>query len=74
MTKARSFANVWDAQGQPQEAATLTMRSNVMIAIYKKVRGSNMTQARAARRLGTMQPGLNDLLHGRSTSPRSTRS
>jgi predicted XRE-type DNA-binding protein len=74
MTKARSFANVWDAQGQPQEAATLTMRSNVMIAIYKKVRGSNMTQARAARRLGTTQPRLNDLLHGRSTSPRSTRS
>ena len=66
MTKSRTFANVWDAlEGSPEEAATMTMRSNVMIAITKKVRGWNMTQARAARRLGITQPRLNDLLHGR---------
>ena len=66
MTKARTFTNVWDAlEESPEEAATMTMRSNVMIAINEKVRGWNATQARAARRLGITQPRLNDLLHGK---------
>ena len=66
MTKARTFANVWDAlENTPEEAATMTMRSNVMIAIKDKVRSWNTTQARAARRLGITQPRLNDLLHGK---------
>lgn len=66
MNKARTFANVWDAiEDDPEEAATMTMRSDVMIAITEKVRGWNTTQARAARRLGITQPRLNDLLHGK---------
>jgi predicted XRE-type DNA-binding protein len=66
MTKARSFANVWDAlEDSPEEAAMMTMRSNVMTAINGKVRGWDTTQARAARRLGITQPRLNDLLHGK---------
>jgi predicted XRE-type DNA-binding protein len=66
MTKARTFANVWDALADsPEEAATMTMRSNVMIAINDKVRAWNTTQARAARRLRITQPRLNDLLHGK---------
>jgi len=57
--KARTFTNVWDAlEDSPEQAATMTMRSNVMIAITKKVRGWNTTQARAARRLGITQPRL----------------
>ena len=65
MTKARTFANVWDAiEDSPEEAATMTMRSDVMSAIKEKVHGWNTTQARAARRLGITQPRLNDLLHG----------
>jgi predicted XRE-type DNA-binding protein len=36
-----------------------------MIAINDQVRRWNMTQARAARRLGITQPRLNDLLHGK---------
>ena len=49
MTKARTFANVWDAiEDSPEEAATMTMRSNVMSAIKEKVLGWNTTQARAA--------------------------
>src|SRR5215207_6901687 len=64
--KPQTFANVWDAlEDSPEEAATMTMRSNVMIAINEKVRGWNTTQARAARRLGITQPRLNDLLHGK---------
>jgi predicted XRE-type DNA-binding protein len=66
MTKPQTFANVWDAiEDDPEEAATMTMRSNVMIAISKSVRGWNTTQAQAARRLGITQPRLNDLLQGK---------
>jgi predicted XRE-type DNA-binding protein len=64
--KARTFANVWDAlEDSPEEAATMTMRSNVMSAINETVRGWKTTQAQAARRLGITQPRLNDLLHGK---------
>jgi predicted XRE-type DNA-binding protein len=66
MTKPRTFSNVWDAiEDNPEDAATMTMRSNVMIAINEKVRSWATTQARAARRLGITQPRLNDLLHGK---------
>jgi predicted XRE-type DNA-binding protein len=64
MTK--SFANVWDAlEDSSEDAATMTMRSNVMIVIKDQVRSWDTTQARAARRLGITQPRLNDLLHGK---------
>jgi predicted XRE-type DNA-binding protein len=64
--RARTFANVWDAlEKDPEQAANLTMRSEVMIAINKVVHDWNTTQARAARRLGITQPRLNDLLRGR---------
>jgi predicted XRE-type DNA-binding protein len=66
MTKTRTFANVWDAiEDSPEEAATMTLRSNVMIAIKDKVRSWNTTQANAARRLAITQPRLNDLLNGK---------
>ena len=66
MRKTRTFANVWDAlEDSTEDAATMTMRSNVMIAITDQVRSWNTTQARAARRLGITQPRLNDLLHGK---------
>jgi predicted XRE-type DNA-binding protein len=66
MKKSRTFANVWDAlEKSPEDAAMMTMRSNVMIAINDKVSSWNLTQARAARRLGITQPRLNDLLHGK---------
>jgi predicted XRE-type DNA-binding protein len=64
--KAQTFANVWNAlEDGPEEAATMTMRSNVMAAINDTVRGWNTTQARAARRLGITQPRLSDLLRGK---------
>jgi len=45
--------------------ATMTKRSNVMIAITEKVRGWNTTQAPAAHRLGIAQPRLNDPPRGK---------
>jgi predicted XRE-type DNA-binding protein len=62
----QSFDNVWDALAEtPAEAASLTMRSNLLIAVDQRVRGWNITQAEAAKRLGITQPRLNDLLRGK---------
>jgi predicted XRE-type DNA-binding protein len=66
LKKTRTFANVWDAlEDSREDAATMTMRSNVMIAIKDQVRSWNTTQVQAARRLGITQPRLNDLPHGK---------
>lgn len=64
--KARTFANVWDAlSDSPEQAATMKIRSDVMIAIHDAVRAWDTTQAQAASRLGVTQPRLNDLLLGK---------
>jgi len=66
MMEQQEFANVWDAlTDSPDEAANMTMRSNLMIAIQRKVAGWKVTQAQAARRLGVTQPRLNDLLRSK---------
>jgi len=66
MRKPKTFANAWDAiEDSPEDAANMTMRSNVMIVIKETVRRWNTTQAQAARRLGITQPRLNDLLQGK---------
>lgn len=62
----QTVANVWHAlEDNPAAAVTMTMRSNVMSALTNTVRGWDMTQAKAARRLGITQPRLNDLPRGR---------
>ena len=64
--KAQAFADVWDAlEDSPEDAATMTMRSNVMAIINATVRSWDITQAQAARRLGITQPRLNVLLKGK---------
>lgn len=61
-----SFDTVWDAlESSPAEAASMKMRSTLLIAIERQVREWELTQAEAARRLGITQPRLNDLLRGR---------
>ena len=64
--KSPQFANVWDAiEDNPEDAANMTMRSDVMATLAQTIRGWNTTQARAAKRLGITQPRLNDLLKGK---------
>jgi predicted XRE-type DNA-binding protein len=64
--KAQTFTNVWDAlEDSPEDAATMTMRSNVMAIINATIRGWSTTQVQAAHRLGITQPRLNDLLKGK---------
>lgn len=62
----REFANVWDAlTDTPAESANMTMRSDLLIAIQRKVGAWKVTQAEGARRLGITQPRLNDLLRSK---------
>jgi len=61
-----TFANVWDAlEDTPGQAANMTMRSDLLIALRQQIGTWKVTQAQAARRLQVTQPRLNDLLRGR---------
>ncbi len=60
------FENVWDALADtPEEAANLTLRSDLMMKIEAIVKENGWTQAEAAKRCGVTQPRINDLLRGR---------
>jgi predicted XRE-type DNA-binding protein len=64
--EVHEFANVWDALCEtPEEAANLTVRSDLMIQISEIIKKSGWTQAEAAKRCGVTQPRMNDLLRGR---------
>lgn len=60
------FANVWDAIADtPEEAANLTLRSELMDEIEAIIKQNGWTQKEAAKRCGVTQPRINDLLRGR---------
>jgi len=62
----QSFMNVWDALADtPEEAANLTLRSELMDRITEIVKEARWTQAEAAKQCGVTQPRINDLLRGR---------
>ena len=64
--KAQQFANVWDAlEDNSAMAASMTMRSDILIVLQQQIATWKITQAEAARRLQITQPRLNDLLRGR---------
>ena len=64
--KGQRFANVWDAIGvTPEEAANLTVRSDLMDEIEAIIKTNGWTQKEAAKRCGVTQPRINDLLRGR---------
>jgi predicted XRE-type DNA-binding protein len=66
MPDTRTHTNVWDAlTDNAEEAANLTVRSDLMIAISGAVERWELTQLEAARRLGITQPRLNKLLNGK---------
>jgi predicted XRE-type DNA-binding protein len=63
---SQRFDSVWDAiEANPEEAAGLKARSELMCAIQRRVGAWKVTQAQSAKRLGVTQPRLNDLLRGR---------
>ena len=62
----QEFANVWDAIADtPEEAANLTLRSELMDEIEAIIKEGGWTQAEAAKRCGVTQPRINDLMRGR---------
>jgi predicted XRE-type DNA-binding protein len=64
--KAQRFQNVWDAIADtPEEAANLTLRSELMDEIEAIIKQNGWTQKEAAKRCGVTQPRINDLLRGR---------
>ena len=65
MSKQR-FDSIWDAiEDTPQQAASMRVRADLMLALQKWVKASNQTQAHVARLLGVTQPRISDLMRGR---------
>ena len=65
MANERS-TSVWDALvDTPEEAENLRLRSKLMRAITRTVKGWEVSQKEAAQRLHVTQPRLNDLLKGK---------
>lgn len=64
--RRQKFTNVWDAlENTPAASASMTMRSDLLIALRQRITTWKVTQAEAALRLQITQPRLNDLLRGR---------
>jgi predicted XRE-type DNA-binding protein len=64
--KAETFDSVFDAVADnPAEAANMTARADLLLAIRECVRSWNLSQEQAASRLGLTRPRLNDLLRGK---------
>jgi predicted XRE-type DNA-binding protein len=64
--RGQTFANVWDAIADTaEEAANLSVRSDLMDEIEAIIKTNGWTQKEAAKRCGVTQPRINDLLRGR---------
>jgi len=57
----------YDLAETPEEAANLTARGLLMIAIEQRIREEGWTQTEAAGRLHVTQPRVSDLLNGKIT-------
>ena len=63
--EVHEFANVWGSLSDtPEEAANLTVRSDLMIQISEIIKTSGWTQVEAAKRCRISQPRMSDLLRG----------
>lgn len=66
LKRVRGSGNVFRDLGfSKAEAENLKLRAELMMRIEDFYRGSDMTQAEAARRLGLTQPRFNALLRGK---------
>jgi predicted XRE-type DNA-binding protein len=65
----KSSGNVFaDIGFTPSEAADLTAKSTLIIALKDTIEQRKLTQAEAARLCGTDQPTISKVLHGRMES------
>ncbi len=62
----KEYNSVWDAiEDDLVQSANLKLRSQLMIEISEYVKYVGLTQAKAAKKMGTTQPRLNDVLKGK---------
>jgi predicted XRE-type DNA-binding protein len=67
--KPKVYDSVWKALAKDEaEAQTMRLRADLLIALRDRVASWKVTQAEAAKRLGTSQPRLNNMLQGRIES------
>lgn len=65
MSKQR-FNSVWDAiEDTPQQAASMRVRSELMMSLQKWLKSEGLTQSTAASLFGVTQPRISDLMRGR---------
>ena len=66
MMNSQRFETVWDAvEDTPEEAASMKLRSTLMIAIKSSISETGISQAEAAKLLGVTQPRISDLMRGK---------
>lgn len=64
--KTKKFVSVWDAiEDTAEDAENMRLRSELMIALKKRISRASMTQAQAAKLFGVTQPRVSDLLRGK---------
>lgn len=64
--KREKFDNVWFAiEPNEADAINMTMRSDLMTSIEKRVGNWKLSQGEATKRLGITRPHLNDLMRGK---------
>lgn len=64
--QTETFGNVFHALADTSvEAANMTARADLMLKIRERVRGWEVSQEKAAARLGLTRPRLNDLMRGK---------
>ena len=66
MMNSQRFETVWDAvEDTPEEAASMKLRSTLMMAIKSSISETGISQAEAAQLLGVTQPRISDLMRGK---------
>lgn len=62
----QDFASVWDAlEDDPIEAATMRLKSELMLALQQHIAAQAWNQKTAGELLGVTQPRISDLLRGK---------
>jgi predicted XRE-type DNA-binding protein len=65
MSKNR-FKNVWGAiEDTPEQAENMKLRSDLMMALQKRIKQLKLTQEQTAELLGVTQPRVSDLMRGK---------
>jgi predicted XRE-type DNA-binding protein len=65
-TNRQRFADVWDAiEDTPQQAASMRVRSELMMGLTEVIREKGITQGDAAALFGVTQPRVSDLMRGK---------